>query len=846
VRWRRLVAGRAGASERPWYAPAPVRRYASKAWQASAALGLSLTLPLGCASRPAGRLVVDQVDLRGGREVSADDVLDRLATRSSSTLFGVPHSAGWLSVPLDYEVYDPFVVERDVQRVERYYRARGYYGARVIAARVVRLPDDRVKVELHVFEGRPITVSRVRIRLKGSPSAQAPDRIEAALRASLSSEASAELEEALKVMPEKGRFDEQTYEALKQSVLRALTDHGYAHASLEGGFETGDLVPDGGNARPLAAGATPVVGREGRGRGRGEPGSEGERGAAGREGERGAAGREGERGGVGGAGGEQEARRYGVRIDPTGYRADILLAIDPGPRCTYGEIKVEGLEGLPEDRIRATINLEPGAEYSTAELEEARHALLALNVFSAVEYEADVGRKGERPRVIPLTFRFTPAPLHTSTLGGGMRADSVQSDVHLVTGYEHANFLGGLRRLTLQAKPGVVLYPITTQNLELAPKRLLFQIQSKAELRQPAFLEARTSGIARIEGLIRPFLLPQSGGAVDTGEKLLGFYEFRGALGLDRAFFDNRLALGLSYNAQFSVPFAYCRFASMFCSLDEAARNELKTLIVPYVAFTQAIDLRDDPIKPRQGVYLLNDLQWADNRAFVGSGVEVPRTSDLRVQPDLRGYVPLGQYATLAVRASVGFALPLFGSYGKDFRADAPVSRASDLQLLFLRGFFSGGPNSNRGYPTGGVGRLDVPPQALGQFFVDGTCYTSPEAAERATTPSNCFLPLGGLSLWEASLELRLQLSDTVSFVPFVDASNVTRQKGRLNFKEPHPSTGAGLRYDTPVGPLRLDVGYALPPTAFGVSDWRDWGVRPDFLGLDLPIAFNIAFGEAF
>ncbi|HEU4406592.1 MAG TPA: POTRA domain-containing protein [Polyangiaceae bacterium] len=789
------------------------------AWRARAAFGLLLALPLGCASRPKGRLVVDRVELKGAREVDPDEVLDRLATRPSSTLLGVPDSAGWLSVPLDYEVYDPFVVERDVQRVERYYRARGYYEARVTAARVVRLPDDRVRVELHVHEGSVVQVGKVRVKLRGP----------------LSRAASAELEAALKVLPERARFDEQTYETLKQDIVRALTDRGYAHASIEGGFETSDLVPDGGNARPLPAGA-PLPERGGEG-GEGDEAFEAPPDAGGAGGEGGGAGGQGE----GGRGG----RRYGVRIDPAGRRADVFLTVDPGPLCTYGAVRIEGLENLPEDRIRATINLRPGAEYSTAELEEARHALLALNVFSDVEYEADLGRKGERPKVIPLTFRLSPAPLRTSTLGGGMRADSVQTDLHLVTGYEHANFLGGLRRLTLQARPGVVLYPINTQSSELIPRKLLFQINAKTELRQPSFLEARTAGVVRLESLVRPFFLPQAGGA-EAQDEVLGFYEFRGALGLERAFFDNRLSLGLSYNVQVSVPFAYCRFAAIFCKRREV--DDLTTLVVPYFAFTQAIDLRDDPIHPRKGVYFLNDVQWADNRALVGAR---GRVSDVRVQPDLRAYVPVNRFATLALRASVGFALPLFDSYAENFGDRTAVTEPRDQQLLFLRGFFSGGPNSNRGYPTGGVGRLDLPPQALGRFFIDEkNCYA------RVADPSDydikydldvdCLLPLGGLSLWEASFELRLQLNDTVSFVPFVDASDVTRRKASIGFRRPHPSVGLGLRVTTPVGPLRVDVGYAVPPTAFGVADWRDWGVQPDFLGLGAPIAFNIAFGEAF
>jgi outer membrane protein insertion porin family/translocation and assembly module TamA len=529
-----------------------------------------------------------------------------------------------------------------------------------------------------------------------------------------------------------------------------------------------------------------------------------------------------------------------VRVDPAGRRADVLLVLDPGPPCVYGPVNIEGLGVLPEDRIRATINLRPGAAYSTAELEEARHALLALNVFSAVEYETDLGGAGERPRVIPVTFRLSAAPLHTNTLGGGARADTVQSDVHLVTAYEHANFLGGLRRLTLQGRPGVVLYPITTQNFEPLPKKLLFQATLRAELRQPSFLEARTSGLVRVEGLVRPFLLPQRG-ATASRDEVLGFNEYRGSVGLERAFFDNRLTLGASYNVQVSVPFAYCGFAGILCPRREV--DDLSNLVISYGALTQAIDLRDDPLRTRRGVYVLNEVQLAERTA-------VGNVADVRVQPDLRAYLPFGRYATLAARATMGLTLPLFGSYAKTLGGAGAGMSARDLQLLILRGFFSGGPNSNRGYPTGGVGRLDVPPETLGRFLVGEECY--PGGADGAASGagsfvpgSGCYLPLGGLGLWEASVELRVQLSDTVSFVPFLDASDVTRP-ARLRLSRPHPSAGAGLRYDTPIGPLRVDIGYAVPASAFGVSDRRQWGVEPNFLGLGIPAAFNIAFGEAF
>src|SRR5262249_26256938 len=45
----------------------------------------------------------------------------------------------------------------------------------------------------------------------------------------------------------------------------------------------------------------------------------------------------------------------------------------------------------------------------------------------------------------------------------------------------------------------------------------------------------------------------------------------------------------------------------------------------------------------------------------------------------------------------------------------------------------------------------------------------------------------------------------------FIDSSDVTAQAKQLRLTHPHISTGLGLRYETPVGPLRFDVGYRIP-----------------------------------
>ncbi|HEX7668129.1 MAG TPA: BamA/TamA family outer membrane protein, partial [Polyangiaceae bacterium] len=104
-----------------------------------------------------------------------------------------------------------------------------------------------------------------------------------------------------------------------------------------------------------------------------------------------------------------------------------------------------------------------------------------------------------------------------------------------------------------------------------------------------------------------------------------------------------------------------------------------------------------------------------------------------------------------------------------------------------------------------------------------------------------------GLTLWEASAEVRFPLFGSLRAALFVDASDVARNVGTFRgFKYPHLSPGFGLRYATPVGPVRLDVGYRVP-FAQEIAERNltlDEGDPSTILGL--PIAIHFGLGEAF
>lgn len=130
-----------------------------------------------------------------------------------------------------------------------------------------------------------------------------------------------------------------------------------------------------------------------------------------------------------------------------------------------------------------------------------------------------------------------------------------------------------------------------------------------------------------------------------------------------------------------------------------------------------------------------------------------------------RFYLALGQRAVVAVKARGG-------SIG--------TPRGDNLKVPFYRRYWLGGATSLRGW-----GRFEVAPLHKG-------------------------LPIGGHTMVESSAELRAPVWGNLSAVLFADAGNVWNNAWDFNLSDLRYDVGPGLRYLTPIGPIRVDVGYQL------------------------------------
>ncbi|HVR18630.1 MAG TPA: POTRA domain-containing protein, partial [Polyangiaceae bacterium] len=331
-------------------------------------VALALTLSVaGCRSWPT-RPVVDEIELSGADDVDTDPLVEGLATAETPLLFGL------IPRVLEYSTYDPAVLAKDLERIERFLRARGYYEAKVLAARVVHTDEHYVRVELEVHEGALVRVRRV----DPAGIALLPVEIVGAAVSAVR-------------MKQGDPFDEAEFEADKKRLLRVLNDGGFAFAKIQ------------------AKG----------------------------------------------------------RVDIAQHAAEIVYAVDLGPRSRFGKVTIEGLGEIPEGPVRDTLAIRTGDEYSTSEVEDAQKALVNLGVFSSVEIQED--RSRPESGVVPLSVRVREAKLRTVRLGGGGRFDSLRLSAHVRAGWEDRNFLGGMRRFSIEGRPGLTFFPTRLATPILAP-----------------------------------------------------------------------------------------------------------------------------------------------------------------------------------------------------------------------------------------------------------------------------------------------------------------------------------------------------------------------------------------
>lgn len=193
-------------------------------------------------------------------------------------------------------------------------------------------------------------------------------------------------------------------------------------------------------------------------------------------------------------------------------------------------------------------------------------------------------------------------------------------------------------------------------------------------------------------------------------------------------------------------------------------------------------DTRDDPLDPRRGRFLGADVQFS-HRVFGGD-------SFVKGFLQSAAYRRLDSRTTLALGARLGLARTL--GVGVPVRLPLPDR------------FFAGGDYSLRGFKLDTAGPLEL-----------GT--------------SGLLFPTGGNALLLGGAELRVDLGHHLGLAAFSEAGNAYRLASDVDLGNVRYTAGAGLRYKSALGPIRIDWGHKLN---------RRTGETPDH--------FHFTIGHAF
>lgn len=193
-------------------------------------------------------------------------------------------------------------------------------------------------------------------------------------------------------------------------------------------------------------------------------------------------------------------------------------------------------------------------------------------------------------------------------------------------------------------------------------------------------------------------------------------------------------------------------------------------------------DTRDNPLNEHSGV--LRSLELDFNPKTLGSSVNFAK-----LVGQAAFYKQKFGGTVWANSIRIGLEQPFANSF-------VPLSEE----------FFTGGGNSLRGFPLDGAG-----PQRPVDICTNGasTC------ACPGPDCSSIQVPTGGNELLILNSEARIPLPfmNGLSIVPFYDGGNVFPIVGFHDFISLYSNNaGLGLRYNTPVGPIRIDVGRNLNP----------------------------------
>ena len=437
---------------------------------------------------------------------------------------------------------------------------------------------------------------------------------------------------------------------------------------------------------------------------------------------------------------------------PVAYEAadepalDLSFHVVTGPRVNLGEIRIRGQKRTHESLLRKVLMLHTGDPYRSSAIERGRRDLLALGVFGQVTVQ--VGTAVDSTGGVPVTFRVRERLRHAITLNGAYSSDLGGSGG--VT-WTDRNLFGNAEQLKIRASVIGLSGSDTTGA----------GYDTSAQFIKPDFLH-RDQSLQVTVGALKQSLQAYDQTATTTGaivtRKLSSIWSVSAGL--------------TTVNEKIIQPIADVIDSQSHEVLVPKTTYFYTLVALPLTVSYDSTNLPTPLEDPRHGfrgsISLTPTLAIGHpNATFIIEQIQIAGYFDLN---KLLGTDP-GR-SVLAARALAGIA-----------------KGAAEFSLPPDQRFYGGGSTTIRGYRYQSVG---------------------PEFAGTQD-------PIGGTEIEAASIEFRQRIVGNFGATAFLDGGAVTASSSGIpsDFhingvpNDFRIGVGLGLRYYTPIGPVRLDV--AMP-----------------------------------
>lgn len=468
------------------------------------------------------------------------------------------------------------------------------------------------------------------------------------------------------------------------------------------------------------------------------------------------------------------------------YHMNLTFIVMPGSQVFVRHVLINGLDRTQPSLVRNRINLEPGDPLSQDKITSSQRRLYDLGIFARVD-TALQNPEGEEPTK-NVIYSIEEAGRYSINTGVGAEIGRIGG------GTTSLDSPAGTTGFSPRFIFGVSRLNFLGLGHTISLQSLVSTLEQRALLTYlaPQFegnpnLSLQFSGLFDISHDVRTFSARREEGSVQLGQKL-----------------------SKAYTLQYRLVFRKVNILGTPLVTPELIPLLSQPVRVGLVSTSFIQDKRDDPADPHRGIYTSVDLGLASQvlGSQTGFGRVVARNST---------YYSLTKNWVLA--RSTNFGL---------------IERYSGLpEIPLAERFFGGGELSNRAFPDYQAGPRDL----------------------------ETGFPIGGDALFVNTVELRFPLlGDNFGGVLFNDIGNVYSavnkislrftQRNLQDFDYAVQAFGFGLRYRTPIGPIRAD--FSLSPNSprfFGFQGTENqllYGGGQAVVQRINVFQFHISLGQAF